>query len=226
LDTRWLRIYGVSDTYPYQIPIQRISATLVTYPCFIECKGYRCWGPVSSSHSVSHDATFNESRPFFSDAHSSHESINFLDLVWASSDALSTVSLHLSSVSFTTSHLCLMSLHAPSSPFLSLPPIAMLFILSGSLLWPRRLLLLSVPTLGILSLALPPSTVPITCKFVYKIKTGSDGSIHRYKTCLVVCGFQQQYCCDYEETFAPVAHRTTIHTLVAVASVRRWAISS
>jgi hypothetical protein len=37
--------------------------------------------------------------------------------------------------------------------------------------------------------------------------------------------FQQQYGRDYEETFAPVAHRSTVHTLIAVASVRRWAIS-
>jgi hypothetical protein len=31
--------------------------------------------------------------------------------------------------------------------------------------------------------------------------------------CLVACGFQQEYGRDYEETFALVAHRTTIHTL-------------
>jgi glucan phosphoethanolaminetransferase (alkaline phosphatase superfamily) len=31
--------------------------------------------------------------------------------------------------------------------------------------------------------------------------------------CLVACSFQQEYGRDYEETFALVAHRTTIHTL-------------
>jgi hypothetical protein len=30
---------------------------------------------------------------------------------------------------------------------------------------------------------------------------------------------------DYEETFAPVAKMTTIHTLIVVASVRQWHIS-
>jgi hypothetical protein len=70
----------------------------------------------------------------------------------------------------------------------------------------------------------PPSTIPITCKWVYKIKTCS-GSIERYEVCLVARDFQQRYGHDYEETFAPVAHRTTVHTLIAVASVRRWAIS-
>jgi hypothetical protein len=70
-----------------------------------------------------------------------------------------------------------------------------------------------------------PSTIPITCKWIYKIKTHSDGSIERYKARLVGRGFQQQYGRDYKETFAPVVHRITVHTLIAVASVRRWAIS-
>ena len=30
---------------------------------------------------------------------------------------------------------------------------------------------------------------------------------------------------DYEETFAPVAKKTTIRTLIVVASVRQWHIS-
>jgi hypothetical protein len=29
---------------------------------------------------------------------------------------------------------------------------------------------------------------------------------------------------DYEETFAPVAKMTTIHTLIVVASIRQWHI--
>jgi hypothetical protein len=31
--------------------------------------------------------------------------------------------------------------------------------------------------------------------------------------------------CDYGETFAPVAHMTTIHTLLVVPSIREWSIS-
>jgi hypothetical protein len=65
----------------------------------------------------------------------------------------------------------------------------------------------------------------ITCKWVYKVKTHSDGSLKRYKPRLVAHGFQQEQGRDYDETFAPVAHMTTIRTLLVVASVREWFIS-
>jgi hypothetical protein len=51
-------------------------------------------------------------------------------------------------------------------------------------------------------------------------KICSDVSIEHYKARLVARGFQQQYGRDYE-TFAPVTHRTTVHTLIAVTSVHR-----
>jgi hypothetical protein len=53
----------------------------------------------------------------------------------------------------------------------------------------------------------------------------SDGSIERYKARLVARGFQQTQGLDYDETFAPVAHMTTIQTLIAVAASSSWTIS-
>ena len=72
---------------------------------------------------------------------------------------------------------------------------------------------------------LPSHVVPITCKWVFKINTKSDGSLERYKARLVAHGFQQTQGRDYEETFAPVAHMTTVCTMIAVAASRSWTIS-
>ena len=36
--------------------------------------------------------------------------------------------------------------------------------------------------------------------------------------------YTQEYGIDYEETFAPVARLTTIHTLIAVAAARHWSL--
>ncbi|KAK9102437.1 hypothetical protein Sjap_019691 [Stephania japonica] len=43
-----------------------------------------------------------------------------------------------------------------------------------------------------------------TCKWVYKLKNKIDVTIGKYKACLVVRGFSQQYGLDCEETSTPL----------------------
>ena len=68
---------------------------------------------------------------------------------------------------------------------------------------------------------LSPGKSVVGCKWIYKIKTRSYGSIERYKAHLVAKGFTQEYGIDYEETFAPVAHISYVRALLAVAAASK-----
>ena len=68
----------------------------------------------------------------------------------------------------------------------------------------------------------PPGKSVVGCKWIYKIKSRSDGSIELYKTRLVAKSFTQEYGIDYEETFAPIARISSVRALLAIAATSKW----
>ena len=63
---------------------------------------------------------------------------------------------------------------------------------------------------------------PIGCRWVYKVKYHTDGSVNRYKAQLVAKGYAQKHGIDYDETFALVAKMTIIRVFLAVVAAKGW----
>lgn len=73
--------------------------------------------------------------------------------------------------------------------------------------------------------SLPIEKKPIRCKWVYKIKYKSDGSIKRLKARLVFKGCTQQPGIDYTETFSHVIKMKNVRSLIVVVVKKGWHIS-
>ena len=64
---------------------------------------------------------------------------------------------------------------------------------------------------------LPSGRKPVGCRWTFKTKRGSNGTVERYKAQLVTKGYTQKYGEDYDETFSPVVWYSSICTMLAFA---------
>lgn len=78
---------------------------------------------------------------------------------------------------------------------------------------------------GTWSLVPCPTNVNVMgCKWIYRTKRKSDGSIERHKARLVAQGFSQQEGKDFFETFSPVVKPTTIRLVLSIALSNQWCL--
>ncbi|KAG8489179.1 hypothetical protein CXB51_017224 [Gossypium anomalum] len=71
---------------------------------------------------------------------------------------------------------------------------------------------------------LPANRRAAGCKWIFKLKHHSDGSIARYKGRLVVKGYLQEARIDCHETFSPVVKLATIRVVLALAVKFGWSL--
>ncbi|GKG29917.1 retrovirus-related pol polyprotein from transposon TNT 1-94, partial [Tanacetum coccineum] len=68
---------------------------------------------------------------------------------------------------------------------------------------------------------LSPNKKALGCKWVYKIKYKSDGTIERFKARLVILDNHQVAGVDYSETFAPATKMVTVRVFLAIVAAKQ-----
>lgn len=64
----------------------------------------------------------------------------------------------------------------------------------------------------------------VGCKWDFRIKRKPDGSVDRYKACLVAKGFHQRSGVDFYETYSLVVKLATVQLVLSIAVSRGWSL--
>ena len=62
------------------------------------------------------------------------------------------------------------------------------------------------------------------CKWIFRIKYSSDGSVDRYKAYLVAKGFHQRLRVDFHDTFNSVVKPTAVRIILSLAVTCGWTL--
>ena len=71
---------------------------------------------------------------------------------------------------------------------------------------------------------LPPGNKPIGCKWIFKRKLRTDGTIDKYKARLVAKGYRQNEGLNFFDTCSPVTRITSIRMLIAIVAIHNFEI--
>ena len=71
---------------------------------------------------------------------------------------------------------------------------------------------------------LPKRRKLVRCKWIYKTKYASNGSVERLKARLVPKGFSQVEGIDYNDTFVPVAKMNSILHVLSLVALHNWEV--